>query len=278
MNKLILFWAIFILQIPLFSQKRIKASGNIIKKEFKVSDFNNLNISGSCDINISIGEKIKLEIEAADNVIPIILVDVEEETLNINLGNNIVTNISKTTINLIVPKLELINIIGSCSMKIKNKFSANNLKIIGEGAVNINCKKLLVKNLFVKMKGSSNIKINYESCNNIKLDAIGSVNIDFNNLKCNNFTANIDGSGEMNVKGKTKEMKINGAGTIKILTHNFVSKEANILLKESCDCKAYVSDKLFVNLYGLSELKCMGNPKVVEENVEPMASLKLVKK
>lgn len=194
------------------SCQTITGSGNIITQIKNVSEFNGVKTSGSIDIEVMNNETESVKIEADDNVLPYIIVNVEAGLLNIHYKSGISFINDHVKVFVSAPVFKKIFVAGSGGISSKGilKSGDTEIKISGSGDIDVAIDAPMVK---ADIKGSGTIIIKG---------------------KTKNFTAGISGSGDIKCRDLLSEntsVIIAGSGT----AHVFASVNLNATVSGSGD-------------------------------------------
>ena len=189
----------------------IKGNGDLISEIRSIEDFNKIDVSGSFEVEVQVGEPTKLEILAESNLMKYIKTKVKNNTLYIMTKENLrPRNDLKVIIS--VPKLVAlecsgvndviaqgidtdkfeIDLSGAASIKISG--NANRLYIDVSGAADLLAKDLITEDIRIDVSGAANAEI-YAS---------------------NSCDAEVSGAGYIELYGDAKDvnMNISGAGSL----------------------------------------------------------------
>jgi hypothetical protein len=216
-----------------YSSSRIKGNGKIITDKRNTSDYDEIKVGGSFDVELVSGKEGEITIKGEENLLPLIIVEVEGKVLKIYPKKN--TNMSSTkTITVTVPfeTISDVSLGGSGSILGKSTIKASRFtaKVSGSGDIDLTIDaddvasslsgsgditlKGKTTNFDCKLSGSGDITAYELYALNSNATMSGSGNIKIN---CsNNLIARIFGSGDIDFKGnpKTKDTKVNGSGRI----------------------------------------------------------------
>ena len=128
----------------LINSKEVKASKNYVTKQIKVSDFDQIAVSGSLDVTyIQQSGKPKVEIYTSDNIVDLLDI-VKNGKLNLGFKKNVKVSYNKLEIRVTSEDLNAVNVAGSGDFKFTNGLKTDQLKmnVAGSGditASNIQC-------------------------------------------------------------------------------------------------------------------------------------------
>jgi len=202
-----------------------RGSGNLSTETRSVSGFDKISVEGSGDISLTQGEQESLEIEAEDNLIPLITTEVRDGTLHIGFKRNAFwrTVFPSKPIKFSITVTDL-----------------TNLEIDGAGRVNM--PELQTDTL--------------------QLTVNGAAQINFPTLTANMIKINIDGGGDCTLSGEVSdvEVKVDGAGSVNL--QDLMSKRAAVTINGAAGVKVWATDTLEVNLNGAGTVSYYGSPQL----------------
>lgn len=189
-------------------------SGKIISKSYDVSNFENINLIGRGNIFLTQGEQYSVRIQADENIIERLEVEVEGDTLKIGDTGFLLFNINPIKIYVTMPEIESVRIGGSGSIQNQNVINSEDLSLIIDGSGKINM-ELNVDKLSTKILGSgSAIYLGKADEHNIRIEGSGSIKAFELTNKITKI--NIIGSGSTQVSpSETLNIKISGSGSVK---------------------------------------------------------------
>ena len=190
----------------------IKGSGKITTETRSLSDFERLSLSGSPDVNVTVGEAFKLTVATDDNLQKHLTTKVSGDTLEIHFDES---NVNETSANITleVPKFTSVIVTGSGDVVITGlKNSSFNAIVTGSGSVKASSGR--VDNLEASVTGSGEINLSSLESKSAKASITGSGDIELN--VTSSLDAHITGSGSIGYKGSplVKE-DVTGSGEVK---------------------------------------------------------------
>jgi urease beta subunit len=179
------------------SESVVYGSGKIEHISRKLNYFENLNINGGFAVRFEFSNKLEIEIIADDNIIPVIVTKVNNNTLSVFPDKPIS---SRSPIQLIIksPALNDINLLGTTSASF-HRIQTPSLKltISGTGEVFIDGK---VANLTTATEGTGTLNLKNLSVNNASININGTGNVII--TVQNHLDVNITGVGDVIYYGK----------------------------------------------------------------------------
>jgi hypothetical protein len=161
----------------------IQGSGNVETEKRGVANFNAIEVGGIFDVEVVAQKEFSVEVEADDNLLPLIKTEVRGGTLEISTEKKISPK-GRIRVRISAPDVEKLQASGASKLSLAN-----------------------VKNetLSVHASGASKITVDGET-QNLEVELSGASKIEAENLKAEN--ANVDGSGascaSVNVSGDLK--------------------------------------------------------------------------
>jgi len=226
------------------AQKQITGSKTYITKDVSVGSFNHISVLGSPDLiyTQTNGGSPKIEIYGSDNLVPLIEVDVENNTLVVKYKKNTSFRNGKIEVRVSAPAVESMKIQGSGDINIPNGFSAQSLRL--------------------SVSGSGDIDGMNIACDNLVLSVSGSGDIDLKNVKATNIEATVSGSGDIDLSGTSvnAKYKVSGAGDVSAVNLKTENVEANV--SGSGDITCYAEKILKGKVSGSGDVGYKGNPEI----------------
>ena len=200
----------------------IEGSGNVKSESRNVSAFNALELKNAANVYITQGEKTEVRVEAEDNILPLILTSVKNNTLIIDCEENIRTH---EAVNVYITVKELCDaeLSGSGSIITKSELRCDkmNLRLSGSGTVKFD---VSASHLKTTLSGSGNMELNGSS-DESSMRISGSGNIDARKMKTVMSTVHISGSGSARVDvNRELNVNITGSGNVR-----YVSEPAKVI-------------------------------------------------
>ncbi|MFA7401739.1 MAG: hypothetical protein BWY27_01584 [Bacteroidetes bacterium ADurb.Bin234] len=117
------------------------------------------------------------------------------------------------------------------------------------------------------LNGSGNMETvnRFDSCQSMLINVNGSGNIK-TDLNVNTYTyIEINGSGNLDLKGHCSSQKINISGSGNLNALSFITETTDITIEGSGNCKVYADSLLNVLINGSGNVKYTGNPRVTSK-------------
>jgi hypothetical protein len=196
---------------PFFSA--VKADGPNVREKITLDDFNSLDLMISANVEIKLGERQEVEIEAPQNLIDLLNRDVDGKTWKIKFDKN-VRYAEKINLYITVKEFNSATVSGSGSIQGLNDFKTNvtsNFINSGSGNIDLSMESPEIKAV---ISGSGKIKLNGQT-RALNAAISGSGDIEAYKLNAEDVTIAITGSGDgyFDVT-KTLKATIVGSGSI----------------------------------------------------------------
>lgn len=234
--------SILILAILLFSfnsanaqfwkNKTIKGNGEITTEERRTTEYDEIYLVGSMNVELIAGTEGNIKVEADSNLLEHIITEVSNGTLKIKPADKVNLQASRNrSIKVTVPFRDLTEV-----------------KLTGSGDI----------------WNSSVIK-----ANSFKTDLTGSGNINLE-LNVESLESDITGSGDTILRGKSNyfECKVTGSGDFQAF--NLRSENVKATVMGSGDIEVFASSSLDAKIMGSGDIHYKGNPD--EQNFKTMGS------
>lgn len=183
-----------------------RGSGNLTTEKREVSDFTGIDVSGAFQVEITAQKDFAIEVEADDNLVPLIKTEVRGGVLHIESDGRL-----------------------STENGLKIRISAPDINDIdASGAAKINATGIGNDRLQVHTSGASKINLSGETTE-LSIDVSGASKIEAENLKAVNVE--VDASGASNVSvWSTGELRTEASGASKIV---YGGQPANVIKNTS---------------------------------------------
>lgn len=263
--------------------KGTTASNNIISKDISTADFSKIEVIGSTEVEYSqsADNKCKVSVTGPDNIILLLDIRIENETLkvsykdksNINLNGKILTIYASS------PSISDARLTGSGDIIFSTNVLCKNLWLQLTGSGYIKTKNIKCDNLNVNLSGSGDIKLEYQTFANntsLKLSGSGDIgvrelatktvhaalegsgNLEVSQVLANDVYTSLSGSGDIrikNIKATGLDASLSGSGDIK-LNGNVQSCALNVLNSGTISADKLYSVNTVANLSGSGYISC----------------------
>lgn len=238
--------------------EKIKGNGNLVTKDIKVSEYEEIQLGGNIEypnswgvgknsspvsFSYTQGGSATLQITMDENLFSSLKIESSDGKLSIRTHNN--THLSPT--------------------KLLIKGSSKNLKKLEtSGCMDFFAKSALSGDqLAVKVSGSCDIvmeqSVRYSTC---ELSVSGSGDITIDKLSCQMLKSNVSGSGDIQLKGNAEKGEFSVSGSGDLSTYGMQVKHLDCSVSGSGDAEVYATEKLNASVSGSGELSYKGTASV----------------
>ncbi len=198
----------------------ISGNGNIRTEKRNTGDFKSVKTSGSIDVEINNGDTYSVSAEDDDNILPYIVTEVNDGTLDIHYRNNTSVTNDHAKVYITAPSLDRVIISGSADVDIRDV-----------------------------LKNSQKIEVSISGSGDIK----GAVDAPA-------ISADINGSGNVDLKGRTKDFDGNISGSGDLNCGHLQSENATVTVSGSGNVHVFASVHLKASTFGSGDIYYGGNP------------------
>jgi hypothetical protein len=207
-----LFIAILVLFAAGCIHDAVSGNGNVKTQNREVSAFNSIRVSGGYEVYLQRGEKESLDIEADENILPVIISEVKDSVLEIYSQKTIFRS-KKQKLIITCSKLKSLDLSGATDLKSDSLFVLNNLDITISGAAKIDM-KVDADKLNTEVSGSAELVFSGKA-NEFATSISGAGKINGEKLEVKKCNIEISGMGEAKVNAKEKlDVTISGMGEV----------------------------------------------------------------
>lgn len=195
-----------------------QGSGRVATENRKVADFQAIALAGSMNLQVRQGTQPSLQVQADDNLLPLIETVVESgsagPTLNVRWkrGESTYTR-TRVVVTVVMPRLTAVSAAGSGDMRLES-FSTPALQISLSGAGDARLDGLTTDDLGIRISGSGNVGGSGKA-GKLKISIAGSGDVRLAALMADDVQVRIAGSGDAAVHAeKTLDVSIAGSGDV----------------------------------------------------------------
>lgn len=244
--------------------KEVKASKNYVTKQIKVSDFDQIAVSGSLDVTYTQQSgKPKVEIYTSDNIVDLLDIYVKNGKLNLGFKKNVKVSYNKLEIRVTSEDLNAVNVAGSGDFKFTNGLKTDQLKmnVAGSGditASNIQCSQEFTANV----AGSGDIECKQLKAADMDISVAGSGDLKIENALVTSANASVAGSGTVKISGSADKANYSVAGSGDLYASDFKVQDISASVAGSGDIKCYAVEHLKAHVSGSGTIGYKGNPEL----------------
>jgi hypothetical protein len=236
-NILILLVVLTSLSIQAQNYKNIKGKGAVVSKTVSTAEYDGVAVSGSFFVTLVDGAEGSITINAEENLLEFIIVEVKDNTLYIKPEKNYGIYASKGK------KIEITVPVNSIS----------NVSLAGSGDVISNF-MMNATSFQVSLAGSGDIKLGIEA---------------------QTIDARLSGSGDIEFKGKTTDFTAALAGSGDIEAFELQADNAKVSIAGSGDIETNCSQSIEARVSGSGAIQYKGNPTKVDSKVSGSGTIKM---
>lgn len=244
--------------------KEVKASKNYVTKQIKVSDFDQIAVSGSLDVTYTQQSgKPKVEIYTSDNIVDLLDIYVKNGKLNLGFKKNVKVSYNKLEIRVTSEDLNAVNVAGSGDFKFTNGLKTDQLKmnVAGSGditASNIQCSQGFTANV----AGSGDIECKQLKAADMDISVAGSGDLKIENALVTSANASVAGSGTVKISGNADKANYSVAGSGDLYANDFKVQNISASVAGSGDIKCHAVEHLKARVSGSGTIGYKGDPEL----------------
>lgn len=244
--------------------KEVKASKNYVTKQIKVSDFDQIAVSGSLDVTYTQQSgKPKVEIYTSDNIVDLLDIYVKNGKLNLGFKKNVKVSYNKLEIRVTSEDLNAVNVAGSGDFKFTNGLKTDQLKmnVAGSGditASNIQCSQVFTANV----AGSGDIECKQLKTADMDISVAGSGDLKIENALVTSANASVAGSGTVKISGNADKANYSVAGSGDLYANDFKVQNISASVAGSGDIKCHAVEHLKARVSGSGTIGYKGDPEL----------------
>ena len=200
--------------LPTPSAAATQGSGTSASEARTVAEFQAIGLSGQVDLVVRQGVQTSVQVQADDNLLPLLETVVEGNTLQVRWkkGQSLYTR-AKVLVTVVTPKLTRLSVAGSGDVQLE-AFSTPALQLSLSGSGNARLETLTTDDLGIRISGSGDVS-GKGTAGKLKVSIAGSGDVRLADLRADDVTVAIAGSGDAAVNAqKTLQVNIAGSGDV----------------------------------------------------------------
>lgn len=189
----------------------IKGSGNVQTEKREISNFKSIEVGGAFVVEITAQKDFSVEVEADDNLLPLVKTETNGETLSIETEHRFSTE-NPIRVRVSAPNIEDLQISGASKISVVNlKNDSFNVDSSGASKITVEGE---TKNLTVDMSGASKLDAENFKAESVSVDASGASCANVSVL--NDLKVDLSGASKVVYFGSPSnlEKKISGASSV----------------------------------------------------------------
>ena len=173
--SLILGTALFLTSCDWYGRQTVVGTGDLESMEVKLTAFEGVSVTGTCDVNILIGETQSLEFRAQQEILEVLSYEVRDHILHIGFKADYTVNTSKDIIaNIVIPELSLVSVTGAGDFELEGaKQELLDIHITGAG--DVSAFDMEVKDCTIRISGAGNCEVNVSDNLDVIISGVGNV-------------------------------------------------------------------------------------------------------
>jgi hypothetical protein len=189
-----------------------RGSGNVRTENREISEFKAVDVSGAFEVEITTRKNFSLEVEADDNLLPLIKTEVDGDTLVIKSEKGFKTG-NPIKIRISAPDIDDLELSGASKVNLTN-LKNDSLKLDSSGASKIRIEGS-TKNFEVEMSGASKLDAENLQAENVSVESSGASNLSV--FVTNELSADLSGATSLTYSGNPKSVqkKASGASSVR---------------------------------------------------------------
>jgi len=230
----------------LFDRDRTeKGSGNVVSEVRELPSFDQIELDGSCDLIITVGDEVRVVVSGDDNLIERVRTEVEGRgTLRIDTRGSYSTR-RGLRVEISMPHLTRLDITGSGDADIKG---------------------LREENLELNITGSGDVSI-VGTAARIEIDVRGSGDITATEVEAEEVRIRSHGSGDIDLEGHADLLDVVVRGSGEINARRLATRESTAEIYGSGDVSVRTDESFDGAVYGSGDIDVYGNPPRVNRRV-----------
>ena len=177
-------------------KKAVKGNGKIVKETREFSSFSGVQVGGAFDVEIHKGSAHQASIEADENVMERIKMEVKNDILRIKM-DGWVRKVNKLKVVLIMDDLEYLSASGASDVEVVDDFSSNSFDLHASGAADVSL-SIDTDDLKISMSGSCDIDLEGKA-GDVQISMSGASDLDADDMRAKSVDIQSSGSSSASV-------------------------------------------------------------------------------
>ncbi len=198
-------------KFPFSIGSKIKGSGNVVTQKRELNGFNSIEVSGAFKVVVVAQKDFGVVVEADDNIIPLVITEVDDQTLEIKRDRSFSTG-SAVTIRVFAPNIEGIENSGASNVRVSN-LANDSLEIHSSGASKTELEGSTGR-LSVELSGASSIEASDLNSERASIDGSGASFAAVTATK--ELSVDLSGASRVRYKGNPEKLVRNTSGASRV--------------------------------------------------------------
>ncbi|MEI9918021.1 MAG: head GIN domain-containing protein [Bacteroidota bacterium] len=239
------------------------------KKELKLDSFTKISFRAEGKLYLRQGSPQKVEVEGDRDYIEELDIRVEGDKLTMGKDNwsfwNWNNSSNKVTIYVTVPDIKAVSVSGSGDLIGETKITSRDLDLSVSGSGSMEIEADASGLLSADVSGSGNIELKGKS-NDFESRISGSGKVKLTIAVTDRATFGLSGSGKVIASGSAHEVKATISGSGEVLAEDLVVDTCDVRISGSGDVEINVNKELDANISGSGSVTYKGNPSHVNSH------------
>ncbi len=190
----------------------VQGSGNIIREKRDVKGFEKVNVGGGFQVEIVAGKEFGVEVEADDNLMPLVTTDVDGDTLEIGRQKGFSAK-SPLRIRITAPNISGIDTSGGAGVTI-SEVKNSEIRIESSGGSRVTASGTTAK-LSVEMSGGAKVVASDLAAADVNVEGSGGSSVDV--LVSGELRSDISGGARVTYSGSPTSIVTNKTGGARVV-------------------------------------------------------------
>jgi hypothetical protein len=157
------------------NNQTIVGTGDVMSMEVEVPDFEGVSVTGTCDVDIVIGETQSVELHAQQEILEHMSYEVKNHILYIGFKPGYTVNTSKEiSASIVIPTVSHVSITGAADFELAGeKQEVLDIHITGTG--NVSAFDMEVNDCTIRISGAGNCEVNVAAMLDVLISGVGNV-------------------------------------------------------------------------------------------------------
>jgi len=221
--------------------RRVQGKGPVVSQEIEIEDVRGVHLGTIGHVFIEIGDEEKLVVEAQENIIEALDIDIRRGLLEIEYRGNIRTS-RPVKYHLTVKELE---------------------EILLSSSGDIDAPDVEAEEFTIANRSSGDLDMGSLICDRAEIDISSSGDINLEKLEATVLSVDISSSGSLVIEdGSVKKQRISISSSGDYKARKLISDEADVRLSSSGDAKIHVNEYLDASTSSSGSVYYSGDPEV----------------
>ncbi len=258
----------------------VVGSGEVIEKDVSVSDFDKIDVQGIGSVFVEIGDEETVRIEAQDNLMEYLEVEVRGDTLEIRQRPGVGLRPTRPLNFYVTAKaLDSITLSGSADVEVEDNLeSKKDFTLRLSGAGDITLADLEAESISLKLSGTGDVTAKKWDASNTEIVVSGAGSVKVEEIAADTLETKLSGTGNVTVSGGEVEkqiVNISGAGDYR--AGDMESREAEVRVGGVGGATVDVDEYLNVTISGAGSVRYSGDPRI-EKSVSGVGDIEQVER